>query len=65
MAGMVAYAPLLLLRATAFDSMQSLLSQMTTVLSLPPVTSMGLSSRLANAEARIVPSCALKVAMVS
>lgn len=65
MASVFAYTPLLLLRATALDSMQSLTSHTTTVLSLPPVTSMGLSSSRANAEARIMPSCALKVAIVS
>lgn len=59
------YAPLLLLRETAFSSVQSLTSQMLTVLSLPPVTSVDLSLYLVKAEARIKPSCALKVVIVS
>ena len=59
------YAPLLLLRVTAFGSVQSPTSHMLTVLSLPPVTSVDLSLYLVNPEARIKPSCALKVVMVS
>jgi hypothetical protein len=59
------YAPLLLLRVTAFGSVQSLTSQMLTVLSLPPVTKVGLSLYLMKADARIRPSCALNVVMDS
>jgi hypothetical protein len=59
------YGPLLLLLAVAIGSAQSRTSQMTTVLSLPPVTKVGLSLYVVYAEARIRPLCALKVDMVS
>jgi hypothetical protein len=59
------YQPLLLRLAIALGSVQSFASQMTMVLSLPPVTSVGLSLYLVKADARIKPSCALKDVMVS
>jgi hypothetical protein len=59
------HQPLLLLFGTAFGSVQSLTSQMTIVSSLPPVTNVGLSLYVVNAEASMRPSCALKDAMVS
>jgi hypothetical protein len=57
--------PLLLLLATAEGSAQSFTSQITTVLSLPPVTKVALSLCLLNTDARIKPSCALKLVIVS
>jgi hypothetical protein len=57
--------PLLFLFATVFGSVQSLTSQITTVLSLPPVTNVGLSLYLVKAEASIKPSCALNDVMLS
>jgi hypothetical protein len=59
------YVPLLLLLAAAMGSAQSRTSQMTIVLSFPPVTSVGLSLYVVYADARIRPLCALKVDIVS
>ena len=57
--------PLLFFLLIAVGPPQSRTSQMTIVLSFPPVTSVGLSSFLVKAEARIRPWCALKVDSVS
>jgi len=59
------YVPLLLLLAAAMGSAHSRTSQMTIVLSFPPVTNVGLSLYVVYAEARIRPLCALNVDIVS
>lgn len=57
--------PLLLLLGAAMGSAQSLTSQITIVLSFPPVTRAGLSLYVVYADASIRPLCALKVDIVS
>jgi hypothetical protein len=57
--------PLLLFFTSGPRPSQSRTSQITMVLSLPPVTKIGLPLWLVKLDANIRPSCALKVEIVS